>query len=1117
VFKPEGYDPIRDKREIRVKYQGNIFKAKYWAGKEPGVDPGWELYDELYDLSSQAPTGQAKIIAYIPAWKKQDGFNYARDEMYRYITHGIIAFLMFDENNLGEFTSQSLNDVNVIIADVVTTGHRNGVKVSIALGGATDYGFLNLMTSVGNNPGNPLLDLAVQNVVNFVQSKNLDGVDLDLECWWDKNGNPRNDQGGRAEGAETHPAGYGLIVFAIKLREAMPNKLVSAAFFASSWYGNNYELIEYVDWIGVMTYDLTGSWNNSPVGPHTALYKIRDQKAYQEEQQGSWPLPNSESQSSDPMMDNPIQSVEEALWYWTNPFYVNWQGAGQRMPRSKFVGGVPLYGYDFAYGKDPDELSGQVPPRYKTIKYKDILTQFPEASTAGNGNIKVSGSTPRPPFISASGNYSYAHNIYFETPDTAIAKLNFLKDVGAQGVIIWELTTDVWEEGKSIVKALYKNSGNLQKLVSAEELNEGSLDVVSLPRAKFSEFEQYENGFHPSVAINSELIVEVHQGLDNHDLSYRVGKVGDDLKIQWLHTGNNYTQGFKPSVAINNDGVVVEVHEGLDNHDLSYRVGKVSVANPEIQWLHIGDRYTTGFFPSVAINNDGIVVEVHEGEDNHDLSYRVGKVSVANPEIQWLHIGDRYTTGFNPSVAINNSGIVVEIHSGEDNHDLSYRVGKVSVANPKIDWEPSDNNGNNNYDHGINVSVAINDDGIVVEVHQSEHILSITTWYHLGRISGGKINWVQNESIKSGELPLARPSVACNVNIAIQVSERPFPPMIIPPIPILRPPELYYSVLPHLKYQFSDRRNWLSAIPDLTLIGDINLPGTHDSAAINLKIYTPYACQDRSITDQLNGGIRVLDVRLKVKKSGSQYEFATCHGDIKGPFEGLNEYQSFPSLLDECKNFLGRNSTEVVIMSLKVDDWSTYHGDSTNVFNALNTLLSNYPTSFSKDMPSLGEVRGKIFLYNRITDNLQFGVPISWSDNTSGSYANESLNRSYKVYVQDQYKDLPSWGANEEKLKLVTEAFTKKEPNEMVLNFASATWYVIKGVYITDDLLKYFRKKSTQNRLTKFGWTMFDYPFTTNLIIGTDNGSVDIVGLVISSNFNYSGFEKYVIHEHDEL
>ncbi|MEG3925183.1 MULTISPECIES: glycoside hydrolase family 18 protein [unclassified Microcoleus] len=462
VAKPEGYPT-----GSMVKYNGNIFYANFWAS-EPGVGDadhnGWRFYDELYDQTPHTPTAQAKIIAYIPTWRKKEGFNYANDEMYRYITHGIVSFLMFSEVNLGEFEPKSLDDVKAILSDVVNTGHRNGTRILIALGGAVDYGFLKLMTDIGNNPDNPLLDRAVQNVVNFVNSNHLDGVDLDLECWWGKPG--EQDQGGRPKGDGPHPAGSALTLFAQKLKQAIPDKLVSAAIFGTSYYGNNYDpkLADYVDWLGIMTYDLTGSWNASPVGPHTTLYKIRNQESsnirtqdsyqesYVEEQQGEWPNRG--------IVNNPILSVEDTLWYWTNPLFVNWQGAGQNIPRDKIAAGVPIYGYDFAYGKDPDDLSGQVPPGYKSIRYKDILAQFPDAHTAANGNIKVLGSTPRPPFISASGDYLYTHNIYFETPETAVTKLNFLKDVGAQGVIIWELSNDVWEEGKSIIKALYQNSGN---------------------------------------------------------------------------------------------------------------------------------------------------------------------------------------------------------------------------------------------------------------------------------------------------------------------------------------------------------------------------------------------------------------------------------------------------------------------------------------------------------------------------------------------------------------------------------------------------------------------------------------------------------------------------------
>jgi len=44
-----------------VEYKSNIFRAAYWAGKEPGSDPGWSLYDELYNETSHSGTQAAKM------------------------------------------------------------------------------------------------------------------------------------------------------------------------------------------------------------------------------------------------------------------------------------------------------------------------------------------------------------------------------------------------------------------------------------------------------------------------------------------------------------------------------------------------------------------------------------------------------------------------------------------------------------------------------------------------------------------------------------------------------------------------------------------------------------------------------------------------------------------------------------------------------------------------------------------------------------------------------------------------------------------------------------------------------------------------------------------------
>jgi hypothetical protein len=125
--------------------------------------------------------------------------------------------------------------------------------------------------------------------------------------------------------------------------------------------------------------------------------------------------------------------------YQGNVFYANFWAT------EPGVGDANSNGWRF-YDELYDQTSAHTP------QTKDILAQFPQASRLGYGNIQVPGSTPTPPFISPPGTYQFQHNIYFETPRMAVEKLQFLKEIGAQGVIIWELSNDVWEEGKSIIK-----------------------------------------------------------------------------------------------------------------------------------------------------------------------------------------------------------------------------------------------------------------------------------------------------------------------------------------------------------------------------------------------------------------------------------------------------------------------------------------------------------------------------------------------------------------------------------------------------------------------------------------------------------------------------------------
>lgn len=310
-----------------------------------------------------------------------------------------------------------------------------------------------------------------------------------------------------------------------------------------------------------------------------------------------------------------------------------------------------------------------------------------------------------------------------------------------------------------------------------------------------------------------------------------------------------------------------------------------------------------------------------------------------------------------------------------------------------------------------------------------------------------------------------------------------------------------------------ERPAWLKRIPDNRRICDINLPGTHDSAAINAWISTPYACHSHTLSEQLRFGVRLLDIRLSVHLDGGVFTFITCHGHI-----GLNEYQPFPSALDECRTFLSANPSEFIAMTLKVDDWNGVD-DKAGAYAALEHLLDGYPVCRSADMQTLGAVRGHLYLLNRINGSLGLGVPIGWPDNTPGDWAPDNANRSFALHVQDKYNGLGNNAetAEQEKARLFIAALPASEAGDLSLDFASAVQVGFLGVYIADRVLGFFGSTPAGGRPARLGWTLFDYITST---YPTDTyGSIDVLQLLIASNFGYEGFEDAfrVNLGHDEL
>lgn len=241
---------------------------------------------------------------------------------------------------------------------------------------------------------------------------------------------------------------------------------------------------------------------------------------------------------------------------------------------------------------------------------------------------------------------------------------------------------------------------------------------------------QYSGG-RPSVAMNNNgVVVQIYE---NHSsLFWCVGKLGRLNIIEW-GSSCKFDSGINPHVAINSYGYVVEVHQSQKHSTLWYHVGKVNADSKSIDWGS-SQQYDDGITPSVAINDYGKVVEVHETDSKFSTSlfYRVGDFNTGTKKIHFSESGSReYTIGKNPSVTLNKSGQVIEVHVSQGMKDtLWYKVGTIS--GDRIGF-----GGSIRYDEGASPSIALTDEGKVIEAHKSES--HETLFFHHGMLTGSTL------------------------------------------------------------------------------------------------------------------------------------------------------------------------------------------------------------------------------------------------------------------------------------------------------------------------------------------------------------------------------------------
>ena len=209
--------------------------------------------------------------------------------------------------------------------------------------------------------------------------------------------------------------------------------------------------------------------------------------------------------------------------------------------------------------------------------------------------------------------------------------------------------------------------------------------------------------------------------------------------------------------------------------------------------------------------------------------------------------------------------------------------------------------------------------------------------------------------------------------------------------------------------------DWMKSLDDNTSIRGINMPGSHDTMALYSIGDLAGQCQSLSLKEQLNLGVRFLDIRLKEENN----KLKAVHGVV-------DQKASFASITKTIESFLNKHNDEFIIMSIKEE------AKASNSKISFEESLQNYLTSdiYLKDtsIPNkVGDVRGKVILLSRYSGS-SIGIPAftGWQDSVTFTLPND-------IYVQDTYKITSKEQKQEEIVKCFNEA-----GHALKINFLSA-------------------------------------------------------------------------------
>ena len=220
----------------------------------------------------------------------------------------------------------------------------------------------------------------------------------------------------------------------------------------------------------------------------------------------------------------------------------------------------------------------------------------------------------------------------------------------------------------------------------------------------------------------------------------------------------------------------------------------------------------------------------------------------------------------------------------------------------------------------------------------------------------------------------------------------------------------------HEERKTQTRSGWMDWIPDNRKVSELSLPGTHDTMAYASNLFGGdiTRTQTMNLRQQLDSGIRVLDIRLKYT---SESQLDNYHGIV---YLGTQ----FEDVLRPVKDFLASNPTEAVFIRVKQENSSVSDTQMKKAFDYYYNRYKNIFYTGGQTNPTFGQLRGKIVLLSDVASLHSYGIPYR-SMNIQDSY---SLSTNWDLYSK--------W----EKIKSqLVNSNNRNNTNQIYANYLSAS------------------------------------------------------------------------------